>query len=303
MATWVGAPHNASSGGATALTAAQREAWLNGVRDALLGVGLVQTLDTGQLDPATFGTTPAWPGATNAEVGYIMFRFNDAAQSTDPVFIRVSFRRGNNTGIAYIGLTVGQGTNGAGVLTGGVSSHLNIYSSSGSMTNISNYACFIDGSLFFGFGRNSVSNYTFCNWFSVERTRDNTYLLDAQGVSITAGGCGTATYSQGVRFVSPVVAYSASSSFCLVPGIPASTSLLNGDKQLYPHYFNFPHIRQRWSSFTVRQSEFTVEPLTFTAAPYADEIRQFINMGQVQSGPVVCNAGNNTAFTACFRWE
>ena len=303
MATWIGSQHNASSGGANALSAAQREAWLNGVRDALLGVGLVQTLDTGQLDPSTVGTTPAWPGGTNAEFGYIMFRFNDAAQATDPVFIRVSFRRGNNTGITYVALTAGQGTDGAGTLTGGVSSHLNMYSSSGAATAISNYASFIDGHLFFGWGRGATSVYTFTNWFSIERTRDNTYTLDAQGLSVLAGGASGSTYTQGVRFVSPVVAYTLNRSFCIVPGTPANTALLNGDKQLYPHYFNFPHIRQRWSSFTVRQSEFAVEPMTFSAAPYAEETRQFINLGQVSSGPLICNAGNDANFAACVRWE
>lgn len=303
MATWIGSPYNPTINSGTPPSAAQRETWLNSVRNALLGVGLVQTLDTGQADPSTFGTVPAWPGSNFAEVGYLMLRFNDAAQATDPVFIRVSLRRGAAAGAICVHIAAGQGSNGTGTLTGGVSGNLNISGAGGVWSNINDYASFIDGHLFFGHARGASSSYTFSNWYSIERTRDQTYTLDGQGLSIVAGGSSQTTYSQGVRFTSPVTTYSYSSSFCLVPGIPANTALLNGDKQLYPHFFNFPHIRQRWSSFTVRQSEFTIEPMTFTAAPYASETRQFINFGTIGSGPVVCNAGTNTNFAACFRWE
>jgi hypothetical protein len=91
--------------------------WVAGVRAALLAVGLVQTSDSGQIDTATV----ARPTTMNTVAGYDIFRFDDAAQATCPVFIKFLYGTGGTPGsLNDVGLTpqVGQGTNGAGTLTG-----------------------------------------------------------------------------------------------------------------------------------------------------------------------------------------
>lgn len=92
--------------------------WGSGLSAQFAAVGLVKTADTGQID----WTTVLKPSAINQQRGYEIWRFNDALQATKPVFIRIDF--GSSGGAATtpgLWLTVGTGTNGAGTLTGQVS--------------------------------------------------------------------------------------------------------------------------------------------------------------------------------------
>lgn len=88
--------------------------FITGMHNALAAIGLVQTADTGQVNPATV-TLPA----TGAVAGYEVWRFDDAQQAAFPLFLRIEYMRGS-TGSQPPGfyLTVGQGSNGAGTLTG-----------------------------------------------------------------------------------------------------------------------------------------------------------------------------------------
>lgn len=89
-------------------------AWAQAVLDALTtGAGLVQTADTGQLNPATV-TAPA-AGAT---LGYYILRFNDALQSTAPIYIKVILVATSTTAFGYCQFSFASGTDGAGTLTG-----------------------------------------------------------------------------------------------------------------------------------------------------------------------------------------
>jgi hypothetical protein len=95
------------------------QAWVAGIHAQLSAVGLVNTADTGQINPATVLA----PGAWNTIQGYEIWRFNDALQSTAPVFLKIEYGSQSNfsssgqfaPGLAF---TVGTGTNGAGTLTG-----------------------------------------------------------------------------------------------------------------------------------------------------------------------------------------
>lgn len=94
-------------------------AWINEIHNALIAYGWVQTADTGQINFATV-TRPA---GANTYQGYAVYRMNDALQSTCAVFMRIDF--GTAGGVDSPGIkvqiTIG-GTNGAGTLTGNVSS-------------------------------------------------------------------------------------------------------------------------------------------------------------------------------------
>lgn len=83
------------------------------VHNAILAVGLVQTADTGQMNPATV----TWPNTTNTKAtGYLMYSFNDALQASYPCYIRVELGCGSGGGFPGIWITVGTSTDGAGVL-------------------------------------------------------------------------------------------------------------------------------------------------------------------------------------------
>lgn len=85
--------------------------WVAEVIAQLLAVGLTQTADTGQINTATVTR----PGVATAG-GYAIFRFNDTAHSTTPIFIKLEFGTGSAVTEPAMWITVGQSTNGAGTI-------------------------------------------------------------------------------------------------------------------------------------------------------------------------------------------
>ena len=94
---------------------AEFRAFVQAIDSGLLAAGgVVAASDTGQIDPATV----AKPGAINTDAGFRMYRFNDAAQATQPVFIKLIFGIGASINLPRITFQMGTVTNGAGVFTG-----------------------------------------------------------------------------------------------------------------------------------------------------------------------------------------
>lgn len=301
MATFISANYSWPSHG-IGPTTAQITGWLTAIRDGLTGAGLVQTSDTGQADPAA---PPAW-GANETDVGYMMFRFNDAAQATDPVFLRVSFGRGISTSRPRLRFQIGQGTNGSGTLTGTVSTVQ--YPSCGNAhdgtTTLQTYVCFKDGALSWIDMRGYTNSYTCARWISIERTRDTNYALDGLGISmIFSSADGRTALGQSVRWLNNATVFNTQ-PFCIVPHLPTDTSLLNGDKRLYPHWYNLPDIKQRWSSFSARSNEVGgTLPLTFTATPFGTTSRTFLWIGSNATGYPYAISNDAGPFCPCFLWE
>lgn len=86
--------------------------WGLAVSNALAEIGLTKTDDTGQID----WTTVAF--IANTFSGYEIWRFNDTLQATAPIFIKIWYGSGSGSGPINVNVQIGQGSNGAGVLTG-----------------------------------------------------------------------------------------------------------------------------------------------------------------------------------------
>lgn len=97
----------------TNATAAQFRAWAQFIHDSIV-LGLVNTADTGQIDL----TTVAAPAASNASMGYKIYRFDDTLQATAPIFVKVEFGCAFTVTLPSIWITIGTGTDGAGTITG-----------------------------------------------------------------------------------------------------------------------------------------------------------------------------------------
>ena len=95
-------------------TDAEFRTWVAAVKASLIATGLTQTSDTGQIDTATVTK----PGAINTAQGYVIFRFNDTAHSTVPIFMKVEFGAGSAVTVPMIWLTTTSSTDGAGTMTG-----------------------------------------------------------------------------------------------------------------------------------------------------------------------------------------
>jgi hypothetical protein len=88
-------------------------AWGSSFSNALLTVGLTKTADTGQIDWLTV-TKPL----ANNTAGYEIWRFNDALQSTMPIYMKFWFNSGTNIIYPTMNVQFGTGSDGAGNLTG-----------------------------------------------------------------------------------------------------------------------------------------------------------------------------------------
>lgn len=111
-------------------TDAAFRAWGLRIAQAFATCGLVQTADTGQINWTTV-TRDTGISGTESIRGYEMYRFNDTLQATKPIFVKFEYGHINNYNNYYnyfantlpvIYITVGTATNGAGTLTGALTS-------------------------------------------------------------------------------------------------------------------------------------------------------------------------------------
>lgn len=89
-------------------------AWGSAISAAIAALGFVQTADTGQINWATV----AHPVAGSTAAGYEIWRFNDALQSSAPIFFKLEYGTGNGVPVPAMWYTVGTGSDGAGTITG-----------------------------------------------------------------------------------------------------------------------------------------------------------------------------------------
>lgn len=90
----------------------------------LAAVGLVQTADTGQINWSTVVR-----GSANTIAGTEMWRFNDTQQTGCPIFLQFSYGNQGGPTSPAITVQVGSGSNGAGTLTGPLSTSMSVNSS------------------------------------------------------------------------------------------------------------------------------------------------------------------------------
>ena len=88
-------------------------AWWDAIRAQFTAIGLVQTSDTGQLNPASH-TRPT----TNSFSGYEVWRWADTLQASLAIYMRIRPGVGAAQDRPAIEITVGTSTNGAGTING-----------------------------------------------------------------------------------------------------------------------------------------------------------------------------------------
>ena len=288
---------------------AEFRAWGSEFSSKLAAVGLIQTTDTGQINWATVTK----PGTTNTNAGYEIWRFNDPAQSTSPLFLKISYGNGSNVSLLTprIQIEVGTATNGAGTLSG-IGSGVQLPGSNnvgsnagGSATAQSSYMCYVDG--FFGFvWKRSATNQ---GYFFLSRTCDATGTPDGSGYLIwalgsNAGASGALSNIRMVRLESPAtVVYSTTSStgeagVAITPGYLSSTTLPNGDKQAYMVWTANPDMRPIFSLCAVLPAEFAAGT-TFSTAMVGSAARTFLNTGVTGNNVAINSAGYQMAML----WE
>lgn len=113
-------------------TDARYREWVSECITALTTVGMVQTVDTGQVDPSALLTADVQTAPSAAP--YVVMRFNDSLQASHPLFIRLAFGVVSaSIKMPQMWLTVGRGSDGSGNITGTLlsASHLATPTASG----------------------------------------------------------------------------------------------------------------------------------------------------------------------------
>lgn len=208
--------------------------------------GMVKTADTGQINWVTV-TRPA----VNTYGGYEIWRFDDSLQATSPVFVKIEYGTSNNAANPAIRVSIGSGTNGAGTLTGLVTSTRVCHEGSGliagaSSMNFPSYVTHTAGffGLVFKIGAGSTAAMTLFA-FTVQRSVDNTGAPTAAGVQLITSSTASETTPADVSFIN----YAASSVINTINGndlsfVPArmASSLVGFAPQIFLHWMALPQM-------------------------------------------------------------
>lgn len=169
----------------TTSTNAAFRAWGLAVSGALATCGMVKTADTGQID----WTTVAAPGAGSTFMGYEIWRFNDSLQATRPIYFKLRYGSGTNSGTPQLELTVGTGSDGAGTLTSVAGFGTTVSTASSLFGGADALAATTSNCFFGGVDGSGIGVMlwpaTGSSWggmmFAIERTRDITGTANGDG--------------------------------------------------------------------------------------------------------------------------
>lgn len=225
-------------------------------------IGLVQTADTGQINWATV-TRPG----VNTEAGFEIWRFDDALQATSPIYIRFGYGTGTAVNRSRIQMTVGVGTNGAGVITPDGS--WTIENVSGASTNDiddttrNSYFCYDGGTL--GFFWKTGTSSRAC--LTITRTVDADGVYDGDGAMIVAYGNNRITTAcmsfVGTPSITTKRTSTRTAQVCHWPQA-AATSIVGSDQQVACMYGTYPRFRPHIGLVGCLHTEFG-SGVTFTA--------------------------------------
>lgn len=226
-------------------TDAAYHAWVAEVISALVtSIGLTQTADTGQTTNG--GTTR--PGVNTAG-GYIILRFNDTAQSTSPVFIKLEFGTGGTTTSPQMWITVGQGSNGSGTLTGTLIPRSQVGQGSPATSNVTSYVSRYVWNPTYGFltmvfktlggGTSSVASAG----FTLMRSTSNTGAVTTDAVALITNFSGSSSSACPMQIYSyltaALVSLPSTQNWGFWP-FSLTTTTVGGQIQLAPIYMAYP---------------------------------------------------------------
>lgn len=287
--------------------------WVAEIIAQLLAVGLTQTADTGQVNTATV-TKPA--GSTlNA---YAIFRFNDTAQATSPVFIKLRFGTGNGTANSPgLNIQVGTGSNGAGTLTGSVTDEVAVSNWSDPASTVATYLS--------RFCYSATAGYLGMTWkigasgvnislggFHIYRSADNTATVTTDSVHLLSNGnnavgiTSSAGYLQVISYLNSTVYSSAFSGswpnphWTKWPLLVPQTSFA-GNVQTAPVYQYTPVLGiTPWLGLCAYPD--IALSATFSKALVGAVAHTFINAG-MGLGATNMTADSQTILGICGLWE
>lgn len=205
--------------------------WIGRIREALTACGMVQSSDTGQINPATVLV----PTTINTWAGSEIWCFNDALQATSPVYFKLDYGTGATAGYPALQISVGQGSSGACALTGKIVNQ-SVFCGDSSTTGYYPWYASGDGGRFvLAMGIGSVSTR---GLISLERGRDYTGAPVGDDIRLLVA-YRTSPYWW-ATYIRPSDAYSCGPIFPLASAPDTGTGSAGNLTALYPIRFAGP---------------------------------------------------------------
>lgn len=227
--------------------------WVAEIIAQLIAVGLTQTADTGQVDTATV-TRPA----INTVNAYAIFRFNDVLHATNPIFIRIDFGTGSAATTPGMRVSVGRGTNGAGTLTGLVTTRVGCNAATTALASTAiaytSRFCYDATQGFLGFTwKLGALNANACHGgFMIFRSVDSAGAPTADATIVIANGATDANGATGNAASMQVISHTANLVYNTAPfpttswtnGPPCAltNTLVGSDVQVFPVWQYTPRL-------------------------------------------------------------
>lgn len=278
-------------------------AWGSDLNARFAAAGLVQTTDTGQIN----WTTVARP-ASLAFAGYEIWRFNDSLQSAAPVFIRVEYGTSNNAGTPALRLSIGTATNGAGTLTGLVTSTLLSYAATtlaSTSTNYPSYATHSPG--FFGLAYKlgaATGGVLSLMGFTVQRSVNNVGTPTATAVMLITSGASNQETSVGlvavINYATSQVNNSSDGADLGIVPMRATSSLVGFDPQVFLTWMMLPKMTPNVGTCVYLKSE-AAAGVEFDLALVGTTPRHYITVGNALRS--LCYHGGSAIRHAAMLWE
>lgn len=263
----------------------------------LITLGLTQTTDTGQINPATV-TLPA----ANTLIGYFIFAFPDLS-----IYFRMQFTTGSPaTNAPAVTITVGTGSNGSGTITGQTTT-ANLATTISSVltsttTNYPSYMSLTSDCFWIIWKSGCNSSASSASSFCIEKSVDTSGTVNGLGFCVTYCPSGSSQLSvkQSVRTASLATTFAVSNSFCVVPGNVTVSTTAAGNKQIFLHEYPIPDVNLSNVMGTIITSEASFGTI-FPATLVGSTSQNMISMGnQMGTG----NSSSNAAtWGIALRWQ
>lgn len=268
-------------------------AWGSELAAKMALIGWVQTADTGQINWA-FVTRPA----VNVYAGYEIWRCANSS-----VYFKFEYGTAASASTPALRLSWGQGSNGAGTLTGTVSAALNVnvYTSAIGGGTVTTFPSYLSGSnnhlsLLWkvGTGNSGAANVPTL-MFSWAKLVDTAGAYDATGSGIfyvSNTDSQARFYAQ--RLSAPAANYAATLYGQVVPGNLASSVDASGNFQIYNTWLSVPQMRPHIGAVVYRQTEI-LALATFVAAQVNGVNHTYLALGNTSAMNYASNAQTNLA--------
>lgn len=298
------------------------------VHDNLIDAGCVQTSDTGQMDISAVATLPE----DGRSAGYRIYEINDALSATHPIYIKLSFGCGSeglfsgNSGYARsrtirIEETFSTATNGAGSLTGNVSSASGYpqtrvggggFTATPTSKGISYYCKNDDAGFlgfFYGIGSRNKPCSQYGNYYGstlgilIQRDGSNGFALHTNGLTYDSSDNFLENnklppaLGQYVPFSGSV---SAQSTLLALRANGNASTLVGPDTILQPVFYASAAGLKQWPSLVTYRHSDIVAGTEFTLEAVTGSPKKFIALGNETSLSVDPIVGKSAAFAMLF---